>query len=77
MDKCYFCKGKIARENVKVDFWWGEELFLIENVPAEVCQQCGERYYNSDVSKKLDAIVQGEGKIRKSIQVPIVEYTAV
>jgi len=45
MIKCYFCKGKIEEKRVRVDFRWGDELVVIEDVPAEVCQQCGEKYF--------------------------------
>ena len=42
MKRCYFCKGKVVEKKVKVDFRWGDELVVIEDVPAEVCQQCGK-----------------------------------
>jgi len=49
--KCYFCQGKTEIKNVDVDFRWGNKLFVIQDVPVELCIQCGERYYSAEVSK--------------------------
>ena len=38
MEKCYFCrKGILENKKVTVDFRWGDKLFVIEEVPAKVC----------------------------------------
>ena len=76
MNKCFFCRGKTEIKNVDVDFRWGDKLFVVENVPVEICNQCGERYYSAEVSKKLDSLVkQGENKKpNKTIQVPVFNW---
>ncbi len=63
-------------KKVDVDFRWGDKLFVVKNVPIEVCDQCGERYYSMEVSKKLDALVkkQNETKPQKTIQVPVFNW---
>lgn len=78
MSDCYFCKGKTEIKNVNVDFRWNDKLFVIKNVPVEVCAQCGEKYYSSEISKKLDNLVkkQSEAKIRPqdTVQVPVFHW---
>lgn len=78
MSNCYFCKGKTKIKNVDVDFRWGDKLVVVKNVPVEVCSQCGERYYSSEISKKLDELVkkQREAKIKpqKILQVPVLSW---
>lgn len=78
MNKCYFCKGKTKIKNIDVDFRWGDKLFVVKNVPVEVCAQCGERYYSAEVSKKLDNLVKKQelAKIRPQqiIEVPVFHY---
>ena len=78
MSNCYFCKGKTEIRNVNVDFRWKDKLFVVKNVPVEVCTQCGERYYSAEISKKLDDFVkkQSESKIRPqdTIQVPVFHW---
>jgi hypothetical protein len=31
---------------VKKTHWRGGKLYIVENVEAEVCPECGERYYH-------------------------------
>lgn len=78
MNKCYFCKGKTEIKNIDVDFRWGDKLFVVKNVPVEVCSQCGERYYSARISKKLDNLVkkQESSKIRPQqvMEVPVFNW---
>ena len=78
MNKCYFCKGKTKIKDIDVDFRWGDKLFVVKNVPVEICTQCGERYYSARVSKKLDNLVRRQelSKIRPQqvIEVPVFNW---
>ena len=57
--KCYFCGGQ-TREQLVTDLYTEGNLYLaVENVPADVCQQCGERYYSPEVMKRLLAFTDG------------------
>lgn len=72
MFECYFCKAKTKIKNVYVDFRWGNKLYVIKNVPVEVCPQCGERYYSAKVSKKLDELVKEKSKKSQEVlEVPV------
>lgn len=72
MFECYFCKGKTEIKKVNVDFRWGKRLYVIKNVPVEVCSQCGERYYSAQVSKKLDELVEKKSKRPQEVlEVPV------
>jgi YgiT-type zinc finger domain-containing protein len=74
VSKCYFCKGSTEIKNVNVDFRWGDKLFVVKNVPVEICTQCGERYYSAEISKKLDALVKKQAKPQKTIEVPVFNW---
>lgn len=76
MSECFFCKGKTKIKKVDVDFRWGDKLFVVKNVPVEVCSQCGERYYSEEVSKKLDNLVkkQTSQKPQNIIEVPVFNW---
>jgi YgiT-type zinc finger domain-containing protein len=55
MEKCYFCrKGILEKKKVVVDFRWGNQLTVIEDVPAKVCNECGEKYYSAEVSREIE-----------------------
>ena len=54
-ETCYFCsRGILEEKRVTVDFRWGEKLVIIENVPARVCNECGERYYAARVVRQME-----------------------
>jgi len=57
--KCYFCGGQTQEEIVTDLYTEGNLYMAVENVPADVCQQCGERYYGPEVMKKLLALSEG------------------
>jgi YgiT-type zinc finger domain-containing protein len=74
---CYFCnKGILEDKKVTVDFRWGKKLVVIEEVPAKVCSECGERYYSADVSRRMEKIAV-EGNKERTIEVPLVRLTSV
>ena len=74
MKTCYFCKGKLAKQKVKVDFRWGRSLKIIENVPATVCQQCGELYFQSDVYKSMEKLATSRKKPAARLTVDVFKY---
>lgn len=74
MMRCYFCKGKIVEKRVRVDFRWGDELVVIEDVPAEVCQQCGEKYFSSEVYKAMENLAKTKAKPVKHIAIDVIRF---
>lgn len=76
-DNCFFCRGTLEEKNVKFDFRWGESLVLFENVPALTCQQCGEKYFSGETSKRMKELaktaIRKEVKVRE-ICVPVMDY---
>lgn len=72
---CYFCKGKTEIKDVAVDFRWEGKLYVIADVPIEVCNQCGERYYSAQVSKRIDKLVQSGKAPAQILKVPVLEFT--
>jgi len=72
-ETCYFCsRGILEEKHVTVDFRWGEQLVIIENVPAKACNECGERYYAAKVVRQMEQIAKERRKERE-IRVPVVE----
>lgn len=77
MNKCFLCEGKLKKENVNITRYWGKDLIALNNVPALVCQQCGERYFNAKVSAKIDQTIQDALKRKSSLEkidVPVVQF---
>lgn len=71
---CFFCKGETIETTTKFIVDLGNCVVIVKNVPARVCQQCGEATYSNDVAKHLEKIVDA---VKSSImsEVAIIEYT--
>ncbi len=74
--KCHFCGGEVLEKRTTADYRWGNELIaVIKNVPAGVCQVCGEQYFKADIVKEMERLVHSKKKPKKMIQVPLRELT--
>jgi hypothetical protein len=51
-----------------------ETVVVFKSVPAEICENCGEAYLSSEVSKKL--LIQSEEAVKGGVQVDIRKYAA-
>jgi len=69
---CEFCGGKTARKRVRKQHWIRSSLYLVENVEAEVCKECGERYFHAKALDAIDRLLEGKHKVKKSLQVEVV-----
>ncbi len=70
--KCDFCGGKTARRRVRKHHWYKHKLYLVENVPAEVCRDCGERYFHATTLDTIDEFLDGDHPIKDKIDVEVV-----
>jgi len=73
-EKCYFCKGKVVKKRITIDYRWGEDLIVIKDVPAGVCQQCGEKYLESAVYKELERLAKSKGHVVGTMEVDILDF---
>ncbi len=71
MKQCYFCRGIIVKKKMRHIHHWGDEIMVFEDVPAEVCSQCGEVYLSPEVLAKMDEVVKNKTTPQKSITIPV------
>ena len=74
LDTCYFCKGKVMEQQVTIDYRWGDTLVVIKEVPAGVCQQCGEKYLTSNVYKDLEHLAQSKSHLMGKMTIDILAF---
>ena len=74
LHKCYFCRGEVTQQEITIDYRWGDTLTLIKNVPAGVCQQCGEKYLASGVYKKLERLAKNKTHLMGKTTVDILAF---
>ena len=71
---CFFCKGQTIETTTKFIVDLGQCVVIVKNVPARVCQQCGESSFSDEVAQQLERIVEA---VKHSImsEVAIIEYS--
>lgn len=75
MMKCVICKtGNVADGTATVILKRGETTIIIKDVPAEVCDQCGEYYLSEVMTEKVMAMA--ETAVSKGVEVEILRWAA-
>ena len=69
--KCLVCHHDMVERHVTLDLRYGGELVVIEEVPAIVCENCGERVFTPDVTRQVQALAQQRQKALRTILVPV------
>lgn len=73
--KCFMCRGKTEKKLVNYIVDMDTTIIIIKDVPANVCTQCGERYFDDEVMKKLEKIIDNIKKI--SVEISVVKYSEI
>ena len=69
--KCEFCTGDTVLRKVRKHHWHNGRLYILENVDAEVCQECGERYFHARTLDSVDALIQGKHDVKEVLSVEV------
>ena len=74
--KCLMCHHDMVDRHVTLDLRYEGELVVVEEVPAIVCENCGERVFTPDVTRQVQALAQQRQKAAKTIVVPVFSLDA-
>lgn len=69
---CEFRGGETRNKNVKRQHWLNKKLYIVENVNAEVCQECGERHFHAKTLDAIDQFLSQKHPVKARINVEIV-----
>lgn len=70
---CFMCKGTLEEKKVNYIVDLEETIIIIKGVPAKVCKQCGEQYFDDKTSENIEALVNQLKQL--PMEVSIVNYT--
>jgi len=69
---CFMCKGEVIEKKVNYMVDLENTIIIIKGVPAKVCTQCGEQYFEDETSENIENIVN---KLKDlSTEVTIINY---
>ena len=55
--ECFMCKGELIEKKVNYMVDLEKTIIIIKDVPAKVCDQCGEQYFDDETSQNIEKIV--------------------
>lgn len=73
---CDVCGSAVREKRIKQDFWIKDQLVVIDDVPAGVCEKCGEKVVRAEVARRI-AMLVGDPERRRSapvISVPVIKF---
>ncbi len=73
--KCVICKqGETRPGAVTVTLEREETTLVFKNVPAQVCENCGESYVDEATTEQL--LTAAEAAVKAGVQVEVREFVA-
>ena len=79
MKKCSFCGNtSFKKKYVQYIYRHDGKFLIVEDVPCEQCDYCGEQYFKAEVLKKIEKdfldIYSRKRQTKRNIKVPVEEY---
>ncbi|MBI5185011.1 MAG: YgiT-type zinc finger protein [Nitrospinae bacterium] len=79
MKICHFCGNKNFK-NIEVQYTYkqNDQFLIVDDVPCEQCEYCGEQYFKGKVLKQIEkefnSIHLHGKKVKKEIIVPVEQF---
>ena len=76
---CNFCGNKNSKE-VKVQYIYKHDgqFMIVNDVPCEQCEYCGEQYFKAEVLKKIEEdfnqVYSNRKKADQEIRIPVEQF---
>lgn len=70
MNHCYFCGEELVEELTTFVHEENGQVWVIRNVPAYVCQQCGEKEYSQETTQQILSFLKQPPRPTEILHVP-------
>ena len=67
-------KETMIEMDVTYTLEFGGKFYIIEHVPARVCQETGEQFFAPETVEHIQDLIKGGSKPVKVIETPVFEY---
>lgn len=72
---CVICKtGELKAGKTTVTLQRGETTVVVKDVPADICDNCGEYYLSEAMTESV--LAMAEGAVKKGAEVEILRWAA-
>lgn len=74
--RCSVCRGNVRPESITYTQEMEGLVYIIRDVPADVCSQCGERYLTPDTVDAIQELIEHGGldKVSEIKHVPVYRF---
>ncbi len=70
--RCFTCNGQLEEKKVNYVVDLDSTIIIVKGVPAKVCKECGEQYFDDETTEKLEKIVDNLKNF--SAEITVVNY---
>ena len=77
MERCPLCKGELEKKNITYPQSYKDRIFIMENVSAERCRQCGETFISPEVLMRVQELVWKGIPPQRKQEVPVYNLAGV
>ena len=67
-------KETIIETEVTYTLLHSGKFYIIEHVPARVCQETGEEFFSPETVERIQALVKGGKNPDRMVETPVYEY---
>ena len=71
---CPFCGGKVTEEVGELDYRYKGKSYVFRELPAEVCQQCGEKCLIAGMPKAIEHGIRTRKEWNETVSVPVTTF---
>jgi YgiT-type zinc finger domain-containing protein len=75
--RCNVCQANLEERLIRYIQEYDGRVVIIDNVPAEVCVQCGEQFIRPDVAAKIQRLVWGQAGEPKPVEADSYDFAEV
>jgi len=67
-------KETMVEAKVTYTLEYGGKFYIVEHVPARVCQETGEQYFAPETVEQIQSLIKGNKKPSRIIETPVFDY---
>jgi len=67
-------KETMIEKDVTYTLEFGGKFYIIEHVPARVCQETGEQFFSPETVERIRVLIKRGRKPSRVIETPVFEY---
>jgi YgiT-type zinc finger domain-containing protein len=68
---CSVCEADLKVERITYTQTIGRQVYIVTDVPAQVCHQCGAQYLSPEVVDAIQELIEARRAPQETIEVPV------